>query len=232
MNERHGVDRAGHEDDKQHATLVQRIADLDEQGSISSVLDLLAEGCNPQSVLESCFQGMREVGTRFEEGRYFIAALIMAGEIMHQITNILEPSLSSQQKDSTSGTLLLGTVAGDFHDLGKNLFAILARCYGIEVVDLGVNVKGSIFLQKALEIKPDIIGISCILSVCWENLEKTVKLLHKELPQPQPAIIIGGASVDRRIARYVKSDYWVRDASEGVNYCLEVMQKSPERVDH
>lgn len=225
MNEGSEFCKTNSEIIERQAKLVKLIADLDERGSTTEISKMLDAGYDPQGLLDSCLLGMKEVGTRFENGRYFIAALIMAGDIMRQITKMLAPHLSLQKKDNVSGTLLLGTVEGDMHDLGKNLVAILANCYGIEVVDLGVNVKSSIFLKEALERRPNVIGISCILSTCWQNLEKTVNLLHKELPKPQPSIIIGGCGVDQRISQFVKSDYWVRDASEGVKYCLDVMKK-------
>ncbi len=206
--------------------LVKLIVDLDEKRCIAEISDMLASGCPPQDLLDSCLQGMQEIGQRFEDGRYYISALIMAGAIMRQTTDLLEPHLQTQKREPVIGSLLLGTVAGDIHDLGKNLFAILARCRGIDVIDLGVDVPAGTFLSKAKALKPAMIGISCILTAGWPMLEQTVTLLREALPDPRPPIIIGGTSIDEHICRHVKSDFCVRDASEGLSICYRVMKQS------
>ena len=205
--------------------LVQLVIDLKEKQCLDEVSDMLAAGCPPERLLDSCLQGMQEIGQRFEDGRYYISALIMAGAIMRQITELLEPHLVTEKATPVIGTILLGTVAGDIHDLGKNLFAILARCKGIHVIDLGVDVPPETFLTKAQEFKPTMIGISCVLTTGWPKLEETVALLRQKLPDPRPAIIIGGTSIDEYICRHVKSDFCVRDASEGLAICHRVMKK-------
>jgi methanogenic corrinoid protein MtbC1 len=206
--------------------LIQLVVDLKETQCIAEVNDMLDAGSPPQDLLDSCLEGMQEIGQRFEDGRYYISALIMAGAIMRQITELLEPHLETEKTAPVIGTLLLGTVAGDIHDLGKNLFAILARCKGIHVIDLGVDVPPATFLSKAQEHKPTMIGISCVLTTGWPKLEETVSLLHKHLPEPRPSIIIGGTSIDEHVCRHVNSDFCVRDASEGLAICHRVMNKS------
>jgi methanogenic corrinoid protein MtbC1 len=205
--------------------LIQRIVELKEKECLAEVADMLASGWEPLDLLDSCVRGMQEIGRRFEDGRYFISALIMAGAIMRQTTEMLEPHLKSRKADPIIGTLLLGTVAGDIHDLGKNLFAILARFRGIKIVDLGVDVPPEEFLAKAKKIKPEMIGISCVLSTAWPDLKETVELLRRKLPSPRPAIIIGGTCIDEHVCRHVKSDYWVREATEGLAICQQVMEK-------
>ncbi len=145
------------------------------------------------------------------------------------MTDLLEPHLGTKKTESVIGTMLLGTVAGDIHDLGKNLFAILARCKGIHVIDLGVDVPPATFLAKAQEHKPAMIGISCVLTTGWPKLEETVSLLRNKLPPPVPSIIIGGTSIDEHVCRYVKSDFCVSDASEGLAICHRVMNKSEDK---
>ncbi|MGD9212779.1 MAG: cobalamin-dependent protein [Desulfobacteraceae bacterium] len=206
--------------------LTHLIVELQEKQCIAEVKEMLAGGYPPSDILDSCVHGMQKVGQRFEDGRYFISALIMAGVIMRKTTDLLEPYLHTKKMDHIIGTLLLGTVAGDIHDLGKNLFAILARTKGINVVDLGVDVPITTFLAEAQKIKPSMIGISCVLTTTWPKLKQTVTLLREELPNPRPPIIIGGTSVDEYVFRYVKSDFWVRDASEGVAICQRVMKKT------
>ena len=206
--------------------LVQLVIDLKEKQCIVAVNEMLAAGCPPERLLDSCIQGMQEIGQRFQDGRYFISALIMAGAIMQQITELLEPHLAAEKAEPVFGTMLLGTVAGDIHDLGKNLFAILARCKGIRVIDLGVDVPPETFLAKAQEHQPTMIGISCVLTTGWPKLEETVTLLRQELPDPRPTVIIGGTSIDEHICHHIKSDFCVRDASEGLAVCNRLMMQA------
>lgn len=207
---------------KQH--LVRLILDLNEEACMNELSAMLSEGWSPMDLLETCIQGMQAVGKRFEEKRYFIAALIMAGEIMRQATELLEPHFPRRQSDPSANTILLGTVAGDIHDLGKNLFAILARCNGFDIIDLGVEVPPRQFLSEARRVKPDLIGLSCVLTGAVSALKETVDLLRKELPHPQPPIIVGGSCVDERIARYVNADFSTQDAAAGLRQCREFIR--------
>jgi methanogenic corrinoid protein MtbC1 len=122
----------------------------------------------------------------------------------------------------------LGTIASDIHDLGKNLFAILARSNGFKVIDLGVDVPPAHFLNKALQIKPDLIGISCLLTIALPELKEAVKLLHIELPQSP--VIIGGTCMDEQICHHVQADYWVRDAIQGLQTCQQILQMKDHKT--
>lgn len=209
-------------DVKRRSRLIEFIIELKEKDCISEITEMISSGWNPIDLLDCCMQGMHEIGKRFEEGRYFIAALIMAGEIMRQATKLLEPYLPRQQSESTVRTILLGTIASDIHDLGKNLFAILARSNGFKVVDLGVDVPPARFLHEAHRIKPDLIGISCLLTIALPEVKEAVKLLHVELPQSP--VIIGGTCMDEQICRHVQANYWVRDAIQGLQTCQQILQ--------
>jgi methanogenic corrinoid protein MtbC1 len=211
---------------KQH--LVRLIIELKEQACMDALAAMLSEGCSAMELLEACIQGMQAVGKRFEEKRYFIAALIMAGEIMHQATEFLEPHFPRQHREPGKSTILLGTVAGDIHDLGKNLFAILARCNGFNIIDLGVEVLPEYFLIEARRIKPDIVGLSCVLTSAISALKNTVELLRKELPNPQPSIIIGGSCIDEQIAAYINADFSTQDAAIGLRQCREFIRNKSQ----
>lgn len=205
--------------------LVELIIKLKEQECLDEIADMLASGWEAVDLLESCILGMRGVGKRFEEGRYFIAALIMAGDIMRQTTDLLGPHLTHQQYDQPSSILLLGTIAGDIHDLGKNLFSILARFNGFEVVDLGVDVAPETFLAEAKRVNPDVIGISCVFTNAVPELKKALELLRRELPAPRPPVIIGGNCIDEQISTHVGADHWVRDAAQGLKACQELVRQ-------
>jgi methanogenic corrinoid protein MtbC1 len=218
-------DKPLNDQSKQHNLLIELIADLKEKESISEVKDMLASGWEPTDIMDICIQGMHEVGKRFEDGRYFISALIMAGDIMRQATDIIEVNFLQKKSDQARGVILLGTIRGDIHDLGKNLFAILARCEGFQVVDLGVDVPPERFLEEAKKIKPDLVGISCLLTSVLPELKTAIELLRREFPGHHSPVIIGGNCIDEHIFHHVQSDYWAENAVQGVKICRSVIEK-------
>lgn len=204
--------------------LTAMIVELDEKQSMAELAALLDKGVAPAILLDCCMEAMREIGERFEEGVYFIAALIMAGEIMRMATEQLRPHLlQSQVTEENRGIMLIGTVQGDIHDLGKNLYTLLLRCNGVEVVDLGVDVPAEVFLEHALRLQPDFVGLSCVLTTSVENMKSTAHLLRQQLGQSCPPIIVGGTCVDERIADYVGPCIRAQDASAGLNICLDIL---------
>lgn len=127
--------------------LLTMITELQEDDSLAELRSMLDEGVDPKTLLACCMEGMRQIGIRFETGSYFIAALIMAGEIMRSATEILSPYLDHRPASEMGGRIMLGTIQGDIHDLGKNLFSLLLKCHNVDVIDLGVDVPGDVFLE-------------------------------------------------------------------------------------
>lgn len=201
--------------------LLEMIIDLKEEECLLELKDLLHEGTEPKELLACCMEGMRRIGQLFEEGTYFIAALIMAGEIMRSATELLSPHLTPETVESGGGRVLLGTIKGDIHDLGKNLFSLLLQSHGFEVTDLGVDVSAEAFLEKAKQESPDIIAISCVLTSGIDNLKQAVKLLQENLFSPQAAVIVGGTCLDQRLADYVGARLWAKDAALGLKICQQ-----------
>lgn len=192
------------------------IAELKEEQTLALLEKLLSEGLPPAILFNGCMEGMRRVGKNFEQGRYFIAALVMAGEIMRRATEMLGPRLSPEETKKNQGRVLLGTVQGDIHDLGKNLFASLLDFDGVEVIDLGVDVDPGDFTIKAKDVTPSMIGLSCVLTSCISGLKDTIAALHNALGDACPTIIIGGACVDEKIKEFVNADFWAEDAHQGL----------------
>jgi methanogenic corrinoid protein MtbC1 len=168
---------------------------------------------------------MRRVGKNFEQGRYFIAALVMAGEIMRRAVEMLGPHLSPDETKKNQGRVLLGTVQGDIHDLGKNLFASLLDFDGVEVIDLGVDVDPGDFITKAGEVTPSMIGLSCVLTSCISGLKDTIAALHNALGDACPTIIIGGACIDEKIREFSSADFWAEDAYQGLVIYRDIYKK-------
>lgn len=197
------------------------ISELKESESLAELKRLHEEGYDPAELMKCCVEGVRRVGLRFETGEYFISALIMAGEIMRQASEYLQPYTAGNRTSKVIGRVLLGTVEGDIHDLGKNILKDQLECNGFEVIDLGVDVPPAIFVEKALELNPEFVGISCLLTNCHPALKKTVSLLKKKQPTNKYLIVIGGTALDHIVNDYIKADFWFPDTVEAVNFFRE-----------
>ena len=209
----------------QRAELIARVADLQENAVLALVQQRLAKGEDPLKIIEECQEGMRQVGLRYEQGEYYLAGLIMAGEIFREVTELVQPLLEHRIKQQASGRVLLGTVQGDIHDMGKNMLAMLLGCYGFTVIDLGVDVAPSEFARKAIELKPDIVGLSALLVSAHETIRETVTLLHYESQRTgcKFAIVIGGGQINDQVRVATGADYYGEDAMAGVRLCQRLM---------
>lgn len=208
------------------ARLIHLVVELKEEESLKLLREMLDQGFQPLQLLGAFTEGMRRIGILFEQGEYFIAGLIMAGTIMQEATDILTPHLFTGQGQPQLGTMLLGTIRSDIHDLGKDLFGMLLHANGFKVVDIGVDVDPETFASKAAELRPDLVGISCTLTGGLEHLKQAVATLRERLVGNCPPIIIGGVSVDEYSAKFVGADYWVQDAAAGVKLCYQILGKS------
>jgi methanogenic corrinoid protein MtbC1 len=204
--------------------LVDQMADLQIAEVLDQVRECLAAGEDPLAIVEICEEGLKQVGDLYERGDYFLAGLIMAGEIFRQAMDLIVPYLQSSGCGA-GGCVLLGTVQGDIHDMGKNLLGALLRCYGFRVQDLGVDVPPAEFLRQVQAWRPDIVGLSGLLTSSYAPMREVVQLLHTSLsPDQQPkAIIIGGATVNEAACRQVGADFWAADALHGVRLCQEIL---------
>lgn len=210
---------------KTETPLIRYVAELKEQAVLALVQERLQRGDDPLSIVEECEEGMRRVGERYEQRKYFLAGLIMAGEIFREVMELVQPVIKAQISGKESGRVLLGTVQGDIHDIGKNIQAMLLSCHGFTVHDLGVNVPPAQFRAEAQRIKPDIVGLSGLLTSSYDAMRETVALF-RDASAPELAgipIIIGGTSVNEQVCRYVGADHWVVNAMEGVRLCQRLM---------
>lgn len=211
----------------QRQELIRSISDLDEQNTLTLVQALIEKGEDPIRIVQDCQEGMRQVGERYERREYYLSALIMAGEIFREVMELLTPSIKVRFRGNESGTILLGTVEGDIHDIGKNNLSLLLTSYGFTVYDLGVDVPAREFLRQALEIKPDIIGLSGLLTSSYESMLQTVTLIRNAPDEKvsKTPIIIGGNQLNGQVCAYVGADAWVNDAMSGVRLCQRILQK-------
>ena len=206
--------------------LSKLVADLDEDAVLETVRRRLAAGEDPFLIVDECQAGVMQVGQLYERGMYYISGLIMAGEIMEQISQLVLPVLQGRITGSDAGRILVGTVQGDIHYVGKNMFKTLLTCFGFTFLDAGEDVEPAEFLKQMRIFTPHVIGLSCLLTSCYDSMRETIALLRsetKDLKTP-PRIIIGGA-VDARVCQYVEADSWAKDAMSGVRTCQSVTKK-------
>jgi methanogenic corrinoid protein MtbC1 len=210
------------------AEFIAHILDLHEDNVLAIVQDRLTTGDDPLAIVEDCQEGMRRVGERYEQGQYFLSALIMAGEILREVTEIVQPIIKKRVKGKESGRILLGTIQNDIHDIGKNIQGILLSCYGFTVYDLGVDVPPSVFLARALKVIPDIVGLSGLLTSSYDTMRETVSLF-REASDPNIArapILIGGGMLTDQVCQYTGADHWATNSMDGVRLCQHII-KSP-----
>lgn len=206
--------------------LVHLLADLEEESVLEIVRQRIQDGKDLMQILEECNAGMQIVGTRYEQGEYYIAGLIMSGEIFREVVEMIQPLLVKNTDRKSSGRILVGTVSGDIHDIGKNMLGMLLSCYGFTVIDLGVDVPPAEFAAKAMESKPDIVGLSGLITASFEKMKETIQILREESAKNHLSfpILVGGGMIDEQVCQYVGADYWSRDAMAGVRLCQALLE--------
>ena len=202
------------------------VASLDETRALSLVEEALDSGMNSEEIVRAVQEGLSDVGERYEREEIYLAGLIMAGEIFRGAMQLLRPGLEVEWSGSGSGRVLLGTVSGDIHDIGKNMAALALRMRGLEVLDLGVNVPPESFLEAARSFEPDIVGMSGLLVVAFDAMRETIALLreHASELKKEPLFVVGGGTINEQVARYVGADLWADDAMEGARQCLAALE--------
>jgi methanogenic corrinoid protein MtbC1 len=208
--------------------LALAMSNLEDEVVIGILEDFVAGEPTAQEaleLLEVCQDSMSSVGASYEKGEYFVADLIFAGKLLSTAIDILKPLLTRTETE-VKGKILIGTVRGDLHDIGKNIFQSLAKTAGFELYDLGIDVAAATFVEKAREIQPDIIGLSGILTMAVDAMKDTADSLKEAGITAK--IIIGGIPVNRKSCHYIGADAFTNNAAEGVKICLEWLADSPQ----
>jgi len=199
---------------------VKAIADLREKDALELVKKLIEQGVDLSTILDGIRKASDIIGRRFEEGRYFISDLIMAGEILREITEILRPIIV-KEKPKKIGTVVIGTVQGDIHDIGKNIVVAVLEANGFEVIDLGVDVPPEKFVEAIRKHNPQVVGLSCLITEGIESMKKTIDAIKAAGLKEKVKIIIGGGRVDEGACKYVGADAWARDVQTGLRIIKE-----------
>ena len=161
---------------------------------------------------------MEQVGKMYESGEYFVTALIMAGEIFRQAADMLLPLMTAAECPQDSRKAVIATVKGDIHDIGKNIAVTLLEARGFTVVDLGVDVDPESIADAVVAERPDVLGLSCLLTTGFEALRETIGRVRERTADREQhlPVVIGGTAIDQHTAEYAGADGWCTDAAEGI----------------
>ncbi len=196
--------------------LVNAIADLDEDKVLAVVKDMIQLGDTTLSIIEECQKGVEIVGRRYSEGRYFLSDLVMSESILKDVIEIIEPYLPRSVKKSSGIHIIMGTIEGDIHDLGKNIVIYLLRSAGYRIHDLGVNVPPEKFVNAVKNTGASMVGICMLLSSCVRSVKKVIELLVEAGLRDRVRVVLGGYAVDPYIKDYTGADYFSNDAIEAL----------------
>jgi 5-methyltetrahydrofolate--homocysteine methyltransferase len=203
--------------------LVEAVVEMQEDKALELTQQYLDEGLDPLEIFGAYRKALEEIGKRFEQQIYFIPELIMSGELMKNAAEMIKPHMDQdKQEDSAKlGKVLIATVAGDIHDIGKNIVTMLLDINGFEVLDLGVDVPTQKIVEEAKAFKPDVVGLSGLLTLAFAPMKEVVQELDAAGIRQDVKVIIGGGQLDEQISRDVGADAWVNDAVKGVGICKE-----------
>lgn len=181
----------------------------------------LEAGEDPLAILAECREGMTRVGQRFQDGDYYLAELLLSAEIFKAAVAQIEPHLPATAHDRLAGTVVLATMRGDIHDLGKNILATLLRAHAFEVHDLGVNVEPAVLVDKVREVRPDFVGLSVLITTAFRSMQDARRLLEEAGLRDSLHLMIGGGVTTPELKTWLGADFQSLDASEGVAWCIE-----------
>jgi len=201
--------------------LIELMADLKEEETAARVKELVEAKTDPLEILAAARAAMEVVGKRFETSEYFIPDLVMAGEILTAITNVVKPLLTKGAEGPKKGRVLIATVDGDIHDIGKDIVVFMLEVSGYEVLDLGIDVPIDTVVEKTREFQPQVVGLSAFLTLAFDSMKHTIEAIEAAGLRDNLKIMIGGGQIDDEIRRYVKADAYGRDAIAAVNFCKQ-----------
>ncbi|NJN95580.1 MAG: methionine synthase [Anaerolineales bacterium] len=197
--------------------LIEAIASVEEDEAIKLAGQMLDAGTDPQTILDACREAMSLVGQRYEAKDYFLPELIISGEILKQIGELIKPRIQGQAAQSEPlGKIVMGTVAGDIHDIGKDIVAFMLDVNNFEIHDLGVDVPAEKFIEKIKEVQPQIVGLSGFLTLAFDQMKATVEAMQQAGVRDSVKVMIGGAPMDEAVAKYIGADAYGTDASAAV----------------
>ena len=209
--------------------LVDAMVNMRETEAMELAQKMLDGGEDTLQVLERCRAALEIVGQRFEAGKYFLPELIMAGEMLKKISQIAKPFLTKEcsTKADVRGKVVIGSVKGDIHDIGKDIVTFMLEINGFEVHDLGVDVPAEKFVDAIKEVQPEIVGMSALLTTAFESMKNTVDVIEDAGLRDQIKIMVGGGTVDEKVKEYTGADAYGADAVAALNLSREWVESKP-----
>jgi len=197
--------------------LIEAIADMNEQEALKLAQSMLDNGEDPQTILDAGSEAMSRIGDRYDAGEYYLPELILAGDMMRQLGEIVKPKLrAGAVQRKPLGKVVIGTVAGDIHDIGKDVVSFILEVNNFEVHNIGVDVAESTFVDKVREVEPELVGMSGFLTLAYEQMKNTVEALKQAGLRDQVRIMIGGSIMNEESAEYAGADAYGADANGAV----------------
>ncbi|MEE8419459.1 MAG: cobalamin-dependent protein [Dehalococcoidales bacterium] len=207
--------------------LVKAISEIKEDEAVRLVQEAIAKGDDPMSILNDCQTAMNIVGERYESGEYYLPELIMSGEVLQTISDIVKPVMQASgtgEGSSQKGKVLLGTVRGDIHDIGKDIVGFMLDVNGYEVHDLGVDVPEAKFVEAVKEMQPQVVALSGFLTLAYDSMKSTVDALAAAGLRDGVKIMIGGGQMNEMVKKHVAADAYGMDAVAAVRLVKEWIQ--------
>jgi methanogenic corrinoid protein MtbC1 len=201
--------------------LVNAIADMREEQALKLVREMVEGGSDPMAILGSAREAMDIVGQRYDKGEYFLPELMLAGEVMNQITEMIKPELAKLPEVKRHGKVLIGTVEGDIHDIGKNIVSFMLDVNGFDVLDLGVDISAQKFVEAIRDFEPQVVGLSGFLALAFDAMKETVDAIQAAGLRDGVKIMVGGGQVSDEVRKYTGADAYGEDAMAGVSLAKE-----------
>ena len=206
-------------------SLVRALVEMQEDEALRKTREMLDEGADPLGILEACSTAMETVGMRFEKGEYFLPHLMMAGEMLRQISEIIKPLIREEKGAAGRGRVLIGTVKGDIHDIGKNIVTFLLAANGFEVRDIGIDQPPEKFVEAIQAFRPQVVGMSGLLTLAFDSMKKTVEAIEAAGLRKEVRIMIGGGQITEKVREYTGADAYGPDAGAGVRLARQWTEK-------
>jgi len=197
--------------------LCKTLADLKEDEALAIVEERLNAGADPMGILDDARRAMEIVGKRFAGGEYFIPDLVYSGEILKSINEMVKPKLAKEAEVKRLGKVIMGTVAGDIHDIGKDIVVFMLDVSGFEVYDLGVDVPAQKFVDKIKESGAPVVGLSGFLTLAYDAMKQTIEAMKDAGLRDKVKVMIGGGQITEEVMKYTGADAYGKDAMTGVS---------------
>ena len=202
--------------------LAQQVAEMQEEEAVKLAREMLDSGYDPVKLLSHCREAMEIVGKRYEQGEYFLPELMLAGEMLKTIGDMAKPLIKQDASAAkAAGTVIIGTVQGDLHDIGKNIVTFMLEINGFQVIDLGIDVPIADFVASIKEHKPQVVGLSGFLTLAFDAMKKTVEAIKAADLRDNIKIMIGGGQVDDTVKTYTGADAFGLNAMDAVSLCKQ-----------